>query len=224
VKKKAKDYFAFMNQEYAKDIAELREKFVAVDRTDLESLRQWFNEHSYLTSNNICQIAGISLKTLRRWRRAIGQAGPKRLPPRRRKQPPRPLPTPPPDWRAGTWLEDQYQRYSVRDIARVIGRSYTFTRRLLRRRGVVLRPLREAIRSKNPCCTRAWLDQHYTVAGLSLTRCARLAGVSSSTMTSWLLQFDFMVRSPSEQLTLSSRIKSGVLDASPDGDGGVPNS
>jgi hypothetical protein len=202
----AKDMFGFIDREYAQEVVEYREKFAAVDRTNPDSLRGWFREHTYLTANDMCLIAQVSLKTLQRWRRIVGQLGPKRSPPRRRGQPRRPLPTAPPDWRAGTWLEDQYQHYSVREIARAIARSYTFTRRLLQRRGVVFRSAREAIRSKHRCCNWAWLDQHYMVAGLSLTQCARLAGVSSSTMTSWLLQFGFRVRTISEQLVLMDRM------------------
>jgi hypothetical protein len=202
----AKDLFGFIDREYAQEVVEYWEKFAAVDCTNLESLRDWFEEHTYLTANDMCLIAQVSLKTLQRWRRALGQPGPKRSPPRQCRQHPRPLPTSPQDWRAGTWLEDQYQRFSVREIARAIGRSYTFTRRLLQRRGVVFRSALEAIRSKHHCCNWLWLDQHYMVAGLSLTRCARLAGVSSSTMTSWLLQFGFRVRTISEQLVLMDRM------------------
>ena len=113
------------------------------------------------------------------------------------------VPTPPPDWGDG-WLEEQYAAgWGLRTIARAVGRSYTAVRRRLRRRGVAFRTAREAVRSRHPCCTREWLLVNYVARELSLTACARLAGVSKYTLTAWLkLAMRIRVRSASEQLML----------------------
>jgi hypothetical protein len=105
----------------------------------------------------------------------------------------------PADWRSGTWLQDQYRRHSIRTIAWAVGRSYRTVRRELQRRGVVFRTAREAVRSSHPYRQRAWLTYHYREQGLSLSQCARLARVSTSTMTGWLLQFGICIRTNSEQ-------------------------
>jgi hypothetical protein len=112
----------------------------------------------------------------------------------------------PPNWEAGTWLEEQYAAHGIRQIADAIGRSYTATRRQLRRRGVVLRSAREAVRSRHPSCNRPWLLRHYVVEGLSLTMCARLAGASVATLTGWLLAEGIRIRSNSEQQAINHEI------------------
>jgi hypothetical protein len=194
--------------EYEQDVRQYRGLFAAVDRRDPASLRAWFDAHSFLTSNDQARIAEVSLQTVRRWKRLAGlPAAPRRCPSYRR--PARPAPAPPADWRAGTWLAEQYPSHSIREIARAIGRSYTATRRQLRRRGVAFPTPREAVRSRHPCCTRAWLFDHYMVRGLSVTRCARLAGVSRSTLTGWLLSFQFGVRCNTEQQLVNYEVRTG---------------
>jgi hypothetical protein len=156
----------------------LAEEFRSVDRADPAALRRWFDDHKYMAANDHARVARVCLRTVRRWRDAAGVAGrPRQSPPSAGPRPRPPLVTPP-DWRQGTWLEDQYTAgCGIRAIARLIARSYTATRRHLRRRGVVFRQPRDAARPRHPCCNRPWLLRRYVVEGLSLTRCARLAGV-----------------------------------------------
>jgi hypothetical protein len=187
-----------LDRDYLLDLQELRTEFGKVDPTDPASLRRWFADHSYLGPNDHARIAGVCLKTIRRWQDAAG------LPRARHRRPPgwrrpRAVLTAPPDWSAGTWLEEHYPAHGIRQIAHAIGRCYTATRRLLRRRGVIFPSAREAVRSLHPCCNRHWLLDHYTVEGESLTRCAKLAGVSTYTLTAWLIQFRIRIRSNSEQ-------------------------
>jgi hypothetical protein len=195
-----------LDREYLLDLRLLQQEFAAVDVAEHSSLRQWFTDHSYLSPNDHARIAAVCLKTIRRWQDAAG------LPRARRRRPPgwrrpRPVLTAPPDWAAGTWLEEQYPAHGIRQIAHAIGRSYTATRRLLRRRGVVFRPARTSARSRHPCCSRHWLTEHYVVAGWSLTRCARLASVSAGTMTGWLLAEGIRIRSNSEQHAMRHEVR-----------------
>ena len=199
----SRDLFKSIDQEYHQEVEALRAEFAALDVSNLETLRVWFGEHPYLTTNDRCRIAGVSLKTVQRWRRLLGLPASKRIPPQRW-QFPRLLPTAPADWRAGSWLQEQYPRFSIHEIARMIGRSYSTTRQALRLRGVKFRSSAEAVRSKHPCCRKDWLERYYLEAGLSLSGCARLARVSSSTMTDWLLRFEIRIRSVAEQQALNA--------------------
>jgi hypothetical protein len=192
-------YLGQLERDYEADVAELRVVFAAVDRADPASLRRWFATYPYLAANDLARIAGVCLRTVQRWKKRAGLSGPGRRPPRFRKSG-RPVPRPPPDWRAVTWLEDAYAAgHGVRPLARAIGRSYTATRRLLLRRGVTCRSGRAAVRSWHYCCTQRWLTDHYLEQGLSLTRCARLARVSKATMTAWLLSYQIPIRSNGQQ-------------------------
>lgn len=198
--------FGRIDREYRQEIVEYRRPFSLVDCADPASLRQWFVEdHPYLSANDMSLIAKVSLKTVYRWRRRAGLAGIDRTPPQRR-QVFRLDQTAPPNWEAGTWLEEQYPKYSIRQIARAIGRSYTATRRALKRRGVIFRSAREAVRSRHRCCRREWVEQMYLKSGHSLTTLARLAGVSKSTISDWILRFGIRVRSVAEQNFLAARI------------------
>lgn len=191
--------FGFIDGEYRAEVEEYAMAFARIDRHSPDALRAWLQAHPYLTTNDLCRIARVSHRTAGKWRRLAGVPSRPRTPPRRCRLP-RPGPVAPPDWENGTWLQDQYPRYSVRQISRAVGRSYTWTRRLLLRRGVRLRSAVEAVRSRHPCCQQAWLSEHYIERGLSLTTCARLAGVSSATLTAWVLRFGFRVRTAAEQL------------------------
>jgi hypothetical protein len=198
-----------LDRDYLLDVQKLRKEFAAVDTADPASLRRWFADHSYLTANDHARIAGVCLKTVRRWKHLAGLPGAQRRPPRNWRRP-RQLLAAPLDWTAGTWLEDSYaEGHGIRAIARAIGRSYTVTRRQLRRRGVAFRSARTAARSRHPCCNRPWLLRHYVVEGLSLSRCARLAGASVGAMTGWLLAERIRIRSNSEQQALQHEAGTG---------------
>jgi Helix-turn-helix domain len=191
----------WIEREYLIDVYEMKREFANVDGMDRNSIGVWLKDHPYLSTNDVCRVAGVSLKTDQRWRQAAG------LPRARRRWPPgwrrRPsLLEAPPDWGDG-WLEQQYAAgWGLRTIARAVGRSYTAVRRRLRRRGVAFRTAREAVRSRHPCCTRNWLLVNYVAREQSLTACARLAGVSKYTLTAWLNLHRIRVRGASEQLIL----------------------
>lgn len=200
----------FLDLEYEKDLRELRREFKNVCRSDAASLRAWFATHPYLRDNDHARIAEVSLRTVGRWKRVAG------IPPQPNSLPPyssscrKSTPSVPPNWRCGTWLAEQYPRFSIRQIARAIGRSYTATRRLLMKQNIQFPTARDAVRSRHPCCSLAWLHDHYVAQARSLGDCARLAGVSKSTMTDWLLSFRLRIRPNSEQQLINGSRLSGM--------------
>jgi hypothetical protein len=179
------------------DVQDLRRAFSAVNTRDPTDLQRWFADHPYPGADH-ARVAGVSLKTVRRWKDMAGLSRGKQRPPGWRR-PPKAAILAPLDWSSG-WLAHQYAAgHSIRHLARAIQRSYTATRRRLKRSGVNLRSAREATGSGHPCCNRAWLVLHYLTEFLSLTRCARLAGVSTCTMAGWLIRHEIRIRSSGEQ-------------------------
>ena len=165
----------WIEREYLIDVYEMKREFSCVDVRDRNRIGIWLRDHLFLSTNDVCRIGNICLKTVYRWRQAAG------LPRARCRRPPgwrrrSVVPTPPPDWGDG-WLAEQYAAgRGLRTIARAVGRSYTAVRRRLRRRGVAFRTAREAVRSRHPCCTREWLLVNYVAKELSLTACAAAGG------------------------------------------------
>jgi transposase len=194
----------YFDEAYVSDIRELQQEFSAVDPDDPHGLAAWLRRHPYLVDHEVAEVAGTGLRTVRRWKRRAELPAAQRRPPPGWRRPPPAAVVAPPDWRAGTWLEDRYRSgASIRQIAKAVRRSYRATRRLLRHRGVVFRPAKDAVASTHLCCTRGWLVENYVVPGLSLTRCARLAGVSRATMSDWLVHFGIRIRSAGEQLIIN---------------------
>jgi len=191
-----------LDRDYVLDVVAFRADFAGVDVSDPGQLRKWFTDYSYLSANDLARIAGVAVSTIYRWRGRAGLTAQRFM-----ARPPkvvRPDPVAPSNWRDTTWLEDNYGQYSIPQLARATNRNYeTIRRRLLRRLGA-LRSKRESVRSQHPCCRRGWLLDHYVVQGLSVQRCARLAGVSRLTMTCWLADQKIRIRSGTEQVVLNN--------------------
>lgn len=192
----------FLEREYVADIAALRLEFQKVQRTPV-GYRKWFESHSFLTDTDHAHIAGVAVRTVYDWRRMAGLTKSKKHPPCRRVVQ---IPTlkAPRDWITTSWPEDSYKAgHSINAIGRALGRGYTSTHRLLRRRGVKFRKRDAAQQSRHQFCNRPWLLLNYIVHEASVFECARRAKVSRCTMTNWLVRFGFRIRSASEQLSLN---------------------
>jgi hypothetical protein len=180
--------------DYLADIADLRREFAAVDRADPESLRAFFDTHSYLTRSETAIVARVGVDTVGRWRRLAGCARAvkfiPRVPQRRRIA----SIAVPPDWATREWLESQLASHSTVEIARAVGRSRAWVRRLLRRFGLQAPP----VHPRNPCWDRSWLLAHYVGRGWSLARCGRAAGVCRQTIARWLTDWGIRIRWPGE--------------------------
>jgi hypothetical protein len=202
----------YLDAEYLHDIRLLQIEFRGIDPADPASLRAWFLKHPYLVGHELAAVACVCARTVQRWKRRVGlPAVPRRSPPGWRRPTPAAL-VAPPDWRDGTWPERQYAAgVSLRRLAQATGRSYTAIHKRLRH--ATLRSARDAVASFHPCCTRAFLVENYSVRGLSLTRCARLARISSATLTDWLVRHEIRIRSSGEQLVFDHAARRGAAGA-----------
>lgn len=191
----------YLAREYALDVEEYRVKFATVPRSDPAALAAWFASYPFLTTHDMAQIAQVCPKTVYRWRRRANIRSRRIKPPhfsrRRRKL------RAPANWDTD-WLVEAYQvGYSTTELADATGRAaQTISERLKRR--IELRGPVESIRSRNPCCTRQWVQEYYVERGLSQLRCSKLAGVSKYTFATWLDKFRVRVRSISEQALLNN--------------------
>ncbi len=103
-----------MRDEY---IQELKSAFESVDIKNAESLKSWFKDHPYLTTNDHAQIVGKSASYIRSLKRKAGIKGKR----------PTHIPihtninttcvTPPENWDTEKWLSKAAKLYSARQIS-----------------------------------------------------------------------------------------------------------
>jgi transposase-like protein len=150
-------------------------------------------------------LAGTSTTTIKEWRRKCGIKAPNNG--WGSNQPTRPF--------VGTKLEPKvyeivpkeiwdnpgwfYQKYVVEELgvhalAKMIDRDIKIVLSRLKRFGIQTRTTQEAVKSKNKCCTREWLEEHYVIYGYSLRKCAELAGVNRYTIYNWLVKYNIYIR------------------------------
>jgi hypothetical protein len=169
-------------------------QLIPPDPKDVRSLRRFFQIHEWLQSSEIAELLGCSQWTVNKYRRRCGMARPRlKIFTYRPQYHHFPLAT---NWDNPEWFRQKYEveGWGKLLIARMIGRRSKFVLDRLRRYGI---PLRKH-GSKNPCCTRPWLEEHYEVLRESIPKCARLAGVNNYAIIQWLVKFGFNIRSLDE--------------------------
>jgi hypothetical protein len=181
------------------------------DGSNPRTLAMFFEENKYLTTSELACLAGVNMETIRLWRKKCGLKstgngwGSKRdkIPftaPKRQRQTfevtPRDV------WDNYEWLNTKYaiEGKGIRLISRMTNANFKLIWQRLRRYGIQIRSHELATSSRNPCCNRKWLLDHYEIEGLSLPRCASLAGVSTYTIYSWLVKFNIYIRDKYERV------------------------
>lgn len=195
---------------YTEDLLELRRKFNAVDKEDPQAIRNWFESHPYLTTNDHAQIADRSTYYIRQLKKIAGIKGrmPKNLPKSTATAKVVNI-TPPDDWDNHEWLNKVAGIYSVKKIAEACGVSkWTILRRLERYKI----DKRVDTKSKNKCCTWDWCHKHYVELGWSQSRCAKKAGVCQQTFANWLNHFKIPVRTSRETLKGHTQVQLWVRE------------
>lgn len=181
-----------MREEY---IQELKSAFKLVDIENAESLKSWFNDHPYLTTNDHAQIVGKSASYIRSLKHKAGIKGKK----------PANIPThtninttvivPPEDWDTEKWLSKAVKLYSASQIAKACGVDKKTILNRYRKYDI---EYSKTHRSSNPNCNKSWCYKHYVQMGLNQKQCAEKAGISQQTFANWLNRFNITVRSSKE--------------------------
>lgn len=205
-------------REYDRDIDDLRGGFAGVDRRDARSLKAWLSAHPYLSVNDIARIASVCRKTVYNWLQRVGLPAPaakarRPVPPRWTNRPKDVL-VAPPGWDTD-WIVAMYEKgYSLPQLGQATGRSHVAIMKRMARRKVGCRSVKDSVRTAHPCCTLAWVFDHYVVRKMSLSDCAKAAGVSRYTFTGWLHSFEIRVRSSVEQIVIGYGTDMGKVTGS----------
>lgn len=168
----------------------------APDGKDLVKLKKWLEDTAHLSTNDQAQLANVSSKTIRRWRKKASIPGkPTKPTPRYKQIPDLPIVDVPEDWRNDIpWMTKIVSVYNISTLARLVNRHITTVEDIVKKRGIKTKSLKEAMLSRNKCCTHEWCFRHYVTLGLGQTKCAKLAGIAVQTFSDWLNRFKIPVR------------------------------
>ena len=174
---------------------------VTPDGNNLASLKAFFAANPYLQTSELAILANRSMESIRKWRRRCGIPQPPRQPSFRVKKWESPVKFLPDQtvWDNREWFHDQYynKERGVRQLRRMTGKNVPFILRRFKKFGITMRPGSRNF-SKNPCCTKEWLEENFMINGLDVKRCARKAGVNNYTIVRWLSRFGFLPREMAE--------------------------
>lgn len=169
------------------------------DGKDPRTLRLFFAENTYLTTSELARLIGVSMETIRAWRKksgvpmkpswGLGRA-PKQRPAVFEIMVPRAI------WDTKKWLEAKYcgENKGIALISRMTGSNHKLVWQRLKFHGIEIRSHERATCSHNPCCNKKWLVDNYEIEGLPLRKCAALAQVSTYTIYRWLVKFNVHIR------------------------------
>lgn len=175
-------------------------------RLDKKDLMVFFERNSYLTTMEQAQMAGVSTKTIQRWKHKCGiklknrgwGSGYKERPfvGTKMKKEKIEIIHDRNIWNNKEWFVEMYvQRgYTGLRMAKMINRDHALVRMKLKKFGIPIRSHSEVVHSKNPCCSREWLEEHYEILEMSANECAKLAKVNFYTIHNWLVKFGMPIR------------------------------
>ena len=163
-------------------------------------------EHQYMTTTEIAQTTGKSVKTIQNWRRYedIPNTG-KGWGARHSERPfsyrtvkkftyqkitDRDI------WDNYTWLNFMYHDadLGILVLSQITGRSCFYLSRRMKQYGIKRKSHEVACAPKNPYYTREWVDEKYNIEGCTIWQCAKLAGVNPYTIYNWLVKFGYEIR------------------------------
>jgi len=190
---------------YHDEIEQLRPKFAAVNKKDPKALRRWFESYPHLRTADHALIASRSLNYIRELKKLAGLGGKpvkKRPTTRHRKVVNIEVPE---NWDTPEWLQKAVLRYSILSISQALGVSRRTIRRRLDRYKITERI--DATDPQNPYYNKAWVHEHYVEQGLSQSKCAKMAGITTAAFTKWLVRFRIPVRTARETFAKQKQVK-----------------
>jgi len=170
------------------------------DAKNVRSLQIFFKENEFMRTTELAQLANVSVKTIINWRKKVGIKSKPRFHQgvRHKKHEIQPVEK----WNDRDWL---YQKIvvegcGVHKICRMANRNIRTVYTKVKKLGIPLRDPKVASASKNPCCDRKWLLDHYVTLGLTLRQCAKIANVCPYTIYNWLVKYHIEIRDNYEAL------------------------
>lgn len=161
-----------MSSEYHAELAEYQRQYRLIDPDDPAQFEEWVESTKHLGDIAQSQISGICYEIFRRRKkRRVWEYIPKAD-----------AIIVPENWRTKEWLEAQVKLFPISKIAKATGCHRRTIDRLIVRLGVDHKfglPV-------HPCDNYEWLYEHRVKQGLSLRRCAALAGLDRDTISRWL--------------------------------------
>lgn len=192
-----------------KELKEFQDSYIQAYKNGKHAIKQWFLDHYDLGLHELCFITGYSEAYLSEFRRNLSNSrvlcvdssdGFKltcyRPMPRVKSK----------EIDIGNRvIEDRNELidvvaklysdgFGVRKIAYKFKIDVNAVYYYLKLRGIKVNTIND-IRSRNKCNNVNWIKEHYIDKGLSLAKCAKLAGVSRSTFTAWLVNYGMFIRS-----------------------------
>ena len=184
--------------------AHYKELFKSVDVNDPNSLKNWFNDHPYLSIYDHAQIIGKCTRLVREMRLKAGIKGKGPTTTNRSYMGatigPADIPV---EWKDRNWLVESLKKYTASAIIRALGVKRGTFYDALKRFKI---PVSSGNVSNNPCCTHAWCYRHYVALGLSMDNCAALAGISRPKFADWLVKFGIPIRKQFEEYKAKSAL------------------
>ena len=177
---------------------QIRQEFSNITKNNREELFKFFTKYPFISCYEMAFILDVSPYYVRLLRRKSGI-------PRRKttKQPVNKyIKKKPPIKRVPRriwsnnkkWWVETYKNHSIYDIMKMTGIKKTSIYHHLRKFGIKTRGNKLALHPKHPCCNKEWLYNNYVIKKLSKQQCAKLAGVSEDTISSWLIKHKIRLR------------------------------
>ena len=187
---------AINTDKYHQEIQRLRKLFNQIDHKDPQQLKQWFDQYSYLSTNDHAQIADRSAYYIRKLKKLAGiqHKMPANIPPPPKHRRVNTIQAPE-NWDNPEWLSKAINIYSIKAIAEACRTTRITIRKRIKQYQLkkIPRPI-----SKNKCCTWDWCNTHYTQLGWSQAKCAQKAGIGQQAFASWLNYYKIPVRNKRE--------------------------
>ena len=172
----------------------MRDEFQLLDRRNPDQLSNFFLRYKFFSTNDLAQVLSLCSRYIRKLKTRS------HFPTNARKTSPKSSIKVPPDIKlepgyreSAEWWRRHYQKYGSYVLAKATGLSALMVRKHLRKYNIPIRTKRSKPLS-HPCCNYEWLYKHYVELKWHSPQCAKAAGVSPDTITSWLNTFKIQVK------------------------------
>jgi hypothetical protein len=171
----------------------VRDEFQLLDKRNPDQLSNFFIRYRFFSTDDLAQVLSVSGRYIRKMK---NRTDIKRTTYKR--QITKTIKTLPdiklePGWDCAEWWRHYYRIYGVRMLSKITHFSIPTVWRKLHKHNIPIHPKGKRL-SANPCCNYEWLNEHYVEKHWTIPNCAKAAGVSNDSITTWLNRFKIQVR------------------------------